>query len=725
MRKLITLMACLAMMVVGKLQAQEMPAGAWGNMPPLHVEGKHLVDPYGNNVVLHGVMDTPSPYFNSYRWGNSSSTTTDAKAAINYFDKLFTAITDTTNGAYCNLFRLHLDPCWTNISTSKAAGFRVEGSGWGAKYYDPHGNEVSGEANIYNFSATRLKGFLRTLYFPIAKKALEHGMYVIMRPPGVFPHTVNVGDYYNDYIMNVWDIVTQNDSIKKYAGQIMIELGNEPVSLKNAAGKDDDKALHDFFQPVIEKMRANGYTGVIWAPGTGWQGNYRPYGVYPITGANIGYAVHNYVGWYGGDDRTYTNSTRMTYANEFHNSVPVMDHNPIVITEVDWSPFKEGTGHYDEHGNWVLSNYGTWATGNTSKWGSAYKYMLDKYDNVSMTLSGTGCYIDIDDYINKKKVTPAFKTAMEANGLDPMEGSGVACFDWYKKFAQVRYARPDLSKQSDNAGLAVKEMKVGSPEVTRMVGQSIDFDLSAEFVNGLTSNIPAWLCEVKIADETVCEVKENGKIVGVHEGETEVTLSYTDPQGNVSEQTCKVTVLPIFSLQGAVSGINYPGTYAPKTGLLKTANGEFGGWVFDEGVDLSDYEYLVVNLRKAPTGKPMLCVSNGIDTNVKCYKVECERASSIKIDLREMVDEQGNKVNPADIRMVAFSTKASDFYFKEVFLSHDGVANGMKLMSSDNIDAEEYYTVSGQRMGELSKGLNVIKQRMANGEVKSVKVWVK
>lgn len=38
--------------------------------PSIHVDGEYLTDTHGNKVVLHGVMDTPSPYFNNYRWGN-------------------------------------------------------------------------------------------------------------------------------------------------------------------------------------------------------------------------------------------------------------------------------------------------------------------------------------------------------------------------------------------------------------------------------------------------------------------------------------------------------------------------------------------------------------------------------------------------------------------------------------------------------------------------------
>ena len=57
---------CVVMLWTGlQLRAQ------YGELPPLHVDGRYLKDPHGNVVNLHGVMDTPNPYFNNYRWGNS------------------------------------------------------------------------------------------------------------------------------------------------------------------------------------------------------------------------------------------------------------------------------------------------------------------------------------------------------------------------------------------------------------------------------------------------------------------------------------------------------------------------------------------------------------------------------------------------------------------------------------------------------------------------------
>ncbi len=382
----------------------------FGVVQPLHVSGNQFCDPYGNKVVLHGVMDTPNPYFNSYRWGYNANDAA-VSGCLDYFETIFTAITDTNQGAYCNLFRLHLDPCWTNDPNKTSTGTET------------------GEANISRFSSSRLEKYMQSVYWPIAQKALDHGLYVIMRPPGVCPQSLSVGDYYQDYLKTVWDIVSRNTNVLQNSGVVMLELANEPVHIYDENGNTSSTAMRDYFQPIIDVIRANGFDGIILVPGTGWQSNYKDYASYPVNDNNYGYAVHDYPGWYSTSDTSYDHTTAI---NSFRDMVPVVTSKPIVITEVDWSPEKEGQGHYDEHGNWVVANYGTWATASTTKWGYAYKAVLDYFDNISMTLSGTDCYIDVDTYLNTGKVTGAFDNIWEA--------CGAACIYWYSEWAKKDYA---------------------------------------------------------------------------------------------------------------------------------------------------------------------------------------------------------------------------------------------------------------------------------------------
>lgn len=412
-------------------------------LPSLHVEGKWLVDTYGNHVVLHGVMDTPSMYFNDYRWGNPWTDGTQydangAKKCLAYFNKLF----DGMKQAHCDVFRLHLDPAWTTDNSVQYVDLASQPE-------HKTGDLPTGEADVQHFSSARLATFLKSVYIPLMMDAIGHGLYVVVRPPGVCPGEIRVNGYYQKYLLEVWDMVSKDETIQAYSGQISLELANEPVSVKNSSGQNDAKALHDFFQPIADKIRENGFKGIIWIPGAGWQASYADYKTYPITGNNIGYAVHDYDGWYGCEDKknsveTVASATKAKIT-QFHNQVPVVDTNPIIITEIDWSPIKEGTGHYNEHGDWVESNYGTWATGRTSVWGTITKGVHDYYGNISMTLSGSHCLFDVDKLLSTGVAEPSF-------GGEP-EACGKACFDWYAEYAKVDNPVSDYVNDAPNADL--------------------------------------------------------------------------------------------------------------------------------------------------------------------------------------------------------------------------------------------------------------------------------
>lgn len=388
-----------------------MAGHAADNLPGLRVEGKNLVDSEGKTVVLHGVMDTPNRYFNGNRWGTGGYNVNDVTPCLDYFEKMFTAITDKSQGAYCTVFRLHMDPCWTN-------------------YNAPAGTQ---ENNIQYFSEKRYETFLSKLYVKLVEKALAHGLYVIVRPPGVCPQNIKVGDEYQAYLKKVWKLFASNATIQKNAGQVSIELANEPINVLLANGSKSDKALHDFFQPVVDEIRATGFKGIIWVPGSGYQSNYVGYSKYPITDTenNFSYAVHVYSGWYG--NMTDKNCDHNTFIKNFQAQVPMVTSKPIMVTEIDWSPEdpdKASEGHYNEWGQWTAPNLGTWATGSTSKWGLAWKAVHDHFSNIGMTITHPQEYYDIDEYLKTGKVQPGLQNAKKHNLFE--ECCSYACFNWYK-----------------------------------------------------------------------------------------------------------------------------------------------------------------------------------------------------------------------------------------------------------------------------------------------------
>lgn len=120
-----------------------------------------------------------------------------------------------------NFVRLHLDPYWSDDASMP--------------YVRYEGHE--------RFSETRFRKYLDELFVPMAEFFISKGMYVVIRPPGVCPNRepadkyqgIEVGDTYQQFLLKVWDIVSQHSKLKNNTG-IMFELANEPVHIKGTDG---------------------------------------------------------------------------------------------------------------------------------------------------------------------------------------------------------------------------------------------------------------------------------------------------------------------------------------------------------------------------------------------------------------------------------------------------------------------------------------------------------
>lgn len=691
----------------------------YGNLAPLHVEGNQMKDPQGRVVVLHGVMDTPNSYFNGGHWHGirhqsgdwvwyDDYNTTGATNCKAYFKKLLTAVTDQEQGAYCDLFRLHLDPAWTNGSN-------------GAWPVDSR-ERGDGEADISKYTGSRLDSWMKLLYWPIAEEAMNHGMYVIMRPPGVCPEAIHVGGSYQKFLLDVWDRVSKNDSVRKYAGQVSLELANEPRRVLTASGQDTPEALHDFFQPIVDKIRSNGYTGIILVPGSGYQSNYRNYAIHPIEGENIGYAVHNYPGWYNTSDN---NCNPQQAIRSFGEAVPVVETNPIVITEVDWSPLKQPKQfvRISEQGDSVFANQGTWATGSTSKWGKAYKAILDHYGNISMTLTHPHDFIDIDTYLNKGQVVPAFKVAMENSGLDPMDACSSACFEWYPQYYQQRQEAYTPTAEDSILTQLVAEKATLTPG-----GHSL-LRITGTAQSGRTQNM-ASACTYTISDPTVATIR-NGRIIGLQNGECIITATYTDPIGNHQSVDIQTNVT-FFPLTNAVfnPSIWETGTFDEKTGKLITGQYGFGGWQYASGIDLSPYKYVIVKLKSNATNglSFRLFDENNYWAGASEHNVS---GNKVVVNLATATKTNSKKLDPSHIYIVGFWTYGGGAnYIDKVYVSNDGINPVTEIQlptTATHADPArtDIFSLDGRQLNQPQRGINIIRTTYSDGTVQVKRVMVK
>lgn len=381
---------------------------AWEGMPTprLHVEGRYLKDPHGNIVNLHGFAQTYSPWFNEQ---NTQWTGYDVDGCLEYNQSIIDGVL--AAGWKMNFVRLHMDPHWSNTPGCT-----------------PDGHELP---NCFN--EARFRTYLDQVFIPMAEYAISKGMYVIMRPPGVAPEVIGVEDEYNyaQYLLNIWDIVSSHPKIKNRA-EIMFELANEPVRIRLADGSVGANTqahfdvMKDIFQPVVNKIRDNGFSNVLWIPGSGYQSQYKGYAINPIEGENIGYAIHIYPGWFGS-----ANGYETFKAEWDINVKPVADFAPIVVTEMDWAP-------EEYNASW---GKGVTGTAGGEGFGANFKKIVDDSGNVSWLL--------FTDAHLLARFTGEAPTDGEAyTFLNDPEACPWPIYHWYLEYASENYPRPEFASRS-------------------------------------------------------------------------------------------------------------------------------------------------------------------------------------------------------------------------------------------------------------------------------------
>lgn len=601
MKKFLAAVVLLCASAVGQLCA-------WSGMemPALHIEGRYLCDEQGNHVNLHGYGQTYSPWFNEQgsKWSNYNVT-----ACLNYNKGLIDAIDQ--HGWKANWLRLHMDPYWSNQP----------------------GVQTTGENDISAFSELRFKTYLNSVFVPMAEYAISHGLYVVMRPPGVCPEKIAIGDAYHNYLKKVWKIVASHEKLKNNP-YIMFELANEPINIKADNGEYSSwsdgsfKNCTKFFQAVVDSIRAVGAKNILWVPGLGYQSQYAGFKTYPVVepagrdGWGIGYAVHCYPGWYGSDSEADNGSAEQGVVTKgagyaefqagWNTQVkPCAEFAPILVTEMDWAPKKYNC-------SWGKATTGI---AGSVGFGANFRYIADKTGNVSWML-----------FTGPEHLAKYSDTAPDGNTFltDP-EACVRPVYRWFQEYADPNWQFEDT--------LALKTLYFPTTDV------------------GLNPNI--W----------------------------------------------------------------EKGTFDAGSGCLITGQYGFGGWQFGTGLDLSEWKYLVVKLKKAATGGNWSF--RVFDKNsywTEPYMNDFGAKTTIIVPLHSMKDKNNAKIDPSHIYIVGFwSLGGTPLYIDKVYLSksdtYEDQTSGLdEAASSDAL--VDVYDITGRMilrqvdpaaaMDQLQRGIYVV-----------------
>jgi len=195
------------------------------------------------------------------------------------------------------------------------------------------------------------------------------------------------------------------------------------------------------------------------------------------------------------------------------------------------------------------------------------------------------------------------------------------------------------------------------------------------------------------------------------DGETTIHVTFQDQSGNVVTSDIKVSIKTFpFTASGFNPSISGSGSFTEKTHSVKTGKDGFGGWQYTNGIDISDYKYLVVRLRLASSAKPTVRIYNTTDANGDYYEYEMQRNKEAVIELAGLKTIGGKNLNLKNVRMIGFSSNGSAaMYVTEVFLSNDGETPATAIINLQN-DAPSHsmYDLMGRKTDNPAKGIYII-----------------
>lgn len=634
-------------------------AVAWPgmDMPVLHVDGRYLKDDAGNVVNLHGFAQTYSPWFNERgtKWNNY-----DVNGCLEYNKKKIDELLEA--GWKMNFVRIHMDPYWSNTP----------------------GVSTTGENDISAFDFNRFRTYLSQVFIPMAEYAVSKGLYVVMRPPGVCPEKIEIGDAYHKYLKRVWGYVSTQSRLTDNP-HIMFELANEPVQIMDNDGQFGSntdgcfKNLTAYFQEIVDLMRGNGCDNILWIPGTGYQSQYAGFARYPVTGDNIGYAVHVYPGWYGSDAIEPSHELGGSYGGGFNAFAagwasqikPVADFAPVMVTEMDWAPSK-----YD-------ASWGKSITGKMfgEGFGANFKLLADNTGNVSWLIF-SGC-----------ELLAAFKD--EPGERNTVLNDSEAClwpvYHWYKDYAGEKDPSEDFC-------LEFSVRKVGDEYVV-MPGNSIFMALISDSGNGYQMNRHAEF-DVTVKDPDVVEWSD-GVFTAHAPGLTDVEIGYT-VAGNDESVSVKFNSTFFPFINGYLNpSIWEEGTFDENTCTIKTGKYGFAGWKYSAGIDLSSYRYLIAEMEGGNQAAVSFRVFDQDNYWTDPAVADFGNETKAVLDLANLKSDSGRLLDPSHIFIVGFwSLGNTPFRIKKVYLSDnpDGESALDEITFSPSERSVDVYNIQGMRL---------------------------
>ncbi|MFO8002051.1 MAG: family 43 glycosylhydrolase, partial [Marinilabilia sp.] len=294
------------------------------------------------------------------------------------------------------------------------------------------------------------------------------------------------------------------------------------------------------------------------------------------------------------------------------------------------------------------------------------------------------------------------------------ETGGYVDVDWFtteEVFTEDMFYSDNFEGYTEDQ-LALDSLTMESDTLQLLVGSYKTLNIKAHFRDGHSENVAS---DVKVFNPNP-EVVEivHGQIIAKSSGQATIDATYEGKLGEV--QTIQFNVeSSFFPLTKELfnPSIWEEGTFNEETGELITGTYGFGGWQYENGIDISDYKFLVVKLKEPTSSGASFRIFDENSYWSEPFKYDVGSETEIIVDLNRMtkeVDGQVLDVESSHIYIAGFwSNGGEPIYIDDVYLSnsddYDTAVEETYLEEIDENDIVDVYSITGVmlRSGEKRK----------------------
>mgnify|MGYP002852931464 CR=1 FL=1 len=267
-----------------------------------------------------------------------------------------------------------------------------------------------------------------------------------------------------------------------------------------------------------------------------------------------------------------------------------------------------------------------------------------------------------------------------------------------------------LEKNDLNSEFSAVNLTPSTTEVNVTPGSTREITIYSTDSKGKSHNVTRR-CTYTADNPDLVSVDGVKLQTGTTTGITTLHVSFADKDGQIvtTDIIVNISLFPI--AEGAINpSIQGSGIFNDRSKQLQTGASGFAGWVYNSGIDISAYNYLVVQLRVGTTCQPVVRIYDSTNYNANHYEYAMKTSKNAVIDLKELAQTDGAP-DLTSVKMIGISSNGSRaMYLSDVFLSMDGEthASGIRLIDNGQLSINNIYNLQGIHLSVPQKGLNII-----------------